>query len=276
MKDIEFTLFEKSGVYCIFNTITGKKYIGSSVNIYNRMHEHFHLLNKGEAHNPNLQKEWNENGKDAFKFQVLEYCQKDKLLDREQYYIDFMLPEYNCGQARNAFINKPMSDETKQRISETLKQKYASGELIGKYYGSSMFHCYLYDILNWKLVKEFYTLNEAMFFVYGNQAKVHNYGTYYALKALMKNQYICTSDKFENELDLKNYAYEKYGKLRKSKKWLKTVDINGKVMYFFMKKDCCNYNNINAAEFDKCALKNIPFPNGTKLFLLSEYEKLKE
>lgn len=40
MNKIELELREKIGIYCIFNLKNGKRYIGSSKNIYNRWHEH--------------------------------------------------------------------------------------------------------------------------------------------------------------------------------------------------------------------------------------------
>lgn len=44
MNKIEFNLKGKSGVYMFFNIESGKRYVGSSVDIYNRIHEHYHNL----------------------------------------------------------------------------------------------------------------------------------------------------------------------------------------------------------------------------------------
>ena len=34
-------------------------------------------------------------GYSNFKLEILEYCDKDEVLSREQYYLDFLKPEYN-------------------------------------------------------------------------------------------------------------------------------------------------------------------------------------
>lgn len=51
MNKISFHLRNVCGIYCLFNLKNGKKYIGSSINIYNRIHEHVHLLKRNQAHN---------------------------------------------------------------------------------------------------------------------------------------------------------------------------------------------------------------------------------
>lgn len=40
---------KKCGIYMIFNLVSGKRYVGSSINIYNRFHEHIHILKRNEA-----------------------------------------------------------------------------------------------------------------------------------------------------------------------------------------------------------------------------------
>ena len=86
---------KKCGIYLIFNLVSGKRYVGSSINIYNRFHEHIHILKRNEAHNKHLQNSWNKYGEESFVFQVLEYCEPKVQFEREQYYIDLIKPEYN-------------------------------------------------------------------------------------------------------------------------------------------------------------------------------------
>ena len=62
----------------------------------------------------------------SFDYYILEKCNMDTLLIREQYYIDTMLPEYNI----NPIVNRPpMSLETRKKQSITRKAKIASGEI---------------------------------------------------------------------------------------------------------------------------------------------------
>lgn len=55
MNKIQKELMYKSGIYLITNILNGKRYIGSSKNIYNRLHEHIHNLKRNKSHNAHLQ-----------------------------------------------------------------------------------------------------------------------------------------------------------------------------------------------------------------------------
>ena len=79
---------EKSiGIYCIENTKNGKKYIGLSRNIEQRWNEHLSKLRRGKHGNPYLQRAWNNDGEEAFKFYFVEICDSEMLSEREEYYI---------------------------------------------------------------------------------------------------------------------------------------------------------------------------------------------
>ncbi len=80
----------KPGIYKILNKVTGKFYIGSSVNIRVRINWHFRQLNNGCHSNQHLQKSWLKYGSDAFKFCIVEYCQKNQLMMIEQHYLDVL------------------------------------------------------------------------------------------------------------------------------------------------------------------------------------------
>lgn len=94
----------KSGVYQIRNIINNKRYVGSTINLYNRWATHKKLLNRGvDHHNRHLQRAWNKYGEDSFVFEVLEYVLQGALskkefrpvlLAREQHYKD-LYKSYN-------------------------------------------------------------------------------------------------------------------------------------------------------------------------------------
>lgn len=66
---IDIKLFKnKSGIYCIENTINNKKYIGASVNIYKRLVSHKSCLNnkKKKSSNQNMIDEWHKFGSENF------------------------------------------------------------------------------------------------------------------------------------------------------------------------------------------------------------------
>lgn len=55
MRKIESKLRKQCGIYIIINLVNGKRYIGSSNDLYNRLHEHFHNLKNNKGHNKHLQ-----------------------------------------------------------------------------------------------------------------------------------------------------------------------------------------------------------------------------
>jgi len=61
-----------------------------------------------------------------FRLDILEYCEnsKDKLLEREQYYIDTLKPIYNIEKKAGSSAGRILSDKTWQWISESLKKRY--------------------------------------------------------------------------------------------------------------------------------------------------------
>src|SRR5262245_57998593 len=68
-----------------------KIYIGSSVDIKQRFVDHKKRLRiySSEIHHcMALQQAWIKYGEHQFKFEVLEYCSSDKLIEREQHYLD--------------------------------------------------------------------------------------------------------------------------------------------------------------------------------------------
>ena len=79
---------KKSGIYQIRNLVNGKVYVGSAVNLRARMQSHFGELKNNKHNNRHLQRAYDKYGLDKFVFEVLEYVEKDMLLEREQYYID--------------------------------------------------------------------------------------------------------------------------------------------------------------------------------------------
>lgn len=114
-----------SGIYQIRNTVNGKTYIGSAMNIGSRWSTHRHLLRKNKHHSIYLQREWNKYGEDAFEFSVLEPCSILMLIFREQHYINFVSPEYNIAKVAGSALGRKHSDETRKKMSESQKAQRA-------------------------------------------------------------------------------------------------------------------------------------------------------
>lgn len=75
------------GIYCIENIINNKKYIGQSINIYQRWKHHKSDLNNHRHINDYLQRSWDKYGADNFIFYILEYCEQSQLDGMEVEYI---------------------------------------------------------------------------------------------------------------------------------------------------------------------------------------------
>lgn len=78
------------GVYAIVHLKSGRRYIGSATNIYNRWRDHRSQLRRGVHHSPWLQNAWRKFGENAFVFGVIEECDRDAevLIAREQHWMD--------------------------------------------------------------------------------------------------------------------------------------------------------------------------------------------
>lgn len=118
-----------SGIYLITNNVSGKEYIGSSKNLSHRRHTHWFQLKKGEHDNPHLQRAWNSYGKESFQFVVLEYCEFDYLLKREQWWMDLLdTTNYNKGYNLQPPNRQKVADSTRAKISAYHKGKPKSPE----------------------------------------------------------------------------------------------------------------------------------------------------
>lgn len=111
-----------SGIYQILNAINGKRYIGSAASLRQRWMAHRSALRLGRHCNGHLQRAWNLYGGKTFVFSVLEYVSDiEGLVEREQYYMDALRPEYNLSPTAGSslgLVRGPQSEEHRRKISE--------------------------------------------------------------------------------------------------------------------------------------------------------------
>jgi group I intron endonuclease len=56
-------------------------------------------------------------GYSNFSLDILEYCEPNKLISREQYYINLLNPEYNILKIAGSRLGAKLSEKTKIRLS---------------------------------------------------------------------------------------------------------------------------------------------------------------
>lgn len=121
----------KTGIYQIKNLITEKVYVGSAVNIDRRWYNHKSLLSNNKNKLPKLQNSVNKHGLESFIFEIIEECPKEILIEREQYWIDY-LDSYNKGYNSRPIANNNLgmvfSKETREKISKSHIGKHVSDE----------------------------------------------------------------------------------------------------------------------------------------------------
>jgi group I intron endonuclease len=111
-----------SGIYRIKNIVTGEAYVGSAKNIDRRWKYHLWSLKNNKHTNAILQRVYNKHGKDIFKFEILEICPVDLILEREQERLDSKAYVYNiCLSATSPTLGRKLSEEHKAKISAAAK-----------------------------------------------------------------------------------------------------------------------------------------------------------
>jgi group I intron endonuclease len=114
-----------AGIYLIRNNANGKLYIGSSKDMNARWRNHKSELNRKKHTNSYLQHSWDKYGESSFSFEYLEECiaTREILIEREQYYLDSLRPEYNLAKKAENCLGVKHSISTRQKMSEAAKRR---------------------------------------------------------------------------------------------------------------------------------------------------------
>ncbi len=122
-----------SGIYLITNLLDNKHYVGSAVNIQKRWGYHKQDLRKNRHINKHLQHAWNKYGEAVFRFEILETTPDSAdLITIEQYYLDWLEPEYNVLKIANNRLGVKHSLEARARMSAAHTGHVASDETKAK------------------------------------------------------------------------------------------------------------------------------------------------
>jgi group I intron endonuclease len=107
----------KIGIYKIQSKIHPERiYIGSSVNIHKRLNEHKRKLFLNKHDSPKLQDHFNKYFWQDLDCSIIEECQKEILVQREQYYIDVLNPWFNICKVAGNCLYKKHTEETKRKL----------------------------------------------------------------------------------------------------------------------------------------------------------------
>ena len=109
-----------SGIYQIVNSVDGKRYIGSAVDLHEREVRHFRELRRGDHFNVKLRRAVEKYGIDAFEFETLLICAKKDLKFYEDRCIkgfDTVANGYNIAPESGTPAGSPMSQEIRDRIA---------------------------------------------------------------------------------------------------------------------------------------------------------------
>lgn len=125
------------GIYRL--SVGEHSYIGSSKNLYARLREHRCDLLNGNHTNEFLQKCVNKYGLESVVIDIVELCDIENRIEREAFWIKELHSDMNFKDP----VTCELSEESKKKLSETLKRCYDSGTR-KHYFSSSTIDCYDY------------------------------------------------------------------------------------------------------------------------------------
>lgn len=97
--------------------------MGSSLNLSKRLAEYYcynHIVDP--KRNMAIYRALLKHGYSSFTLEILEYCEPSNLIEREQYFIDLVKPEYNILQTAGSSFGFKHSEETKIKMSKAHKE----------------------------------------------------------------------------------------------------------------------------------------------------------
>ena len=120
-----------SGIYKIYNNLTKDLYVGSSHNIEKRWNTHLRDLRHNKHHCIPLQRAWNKYGELNFLFDIIELCNKENLIERENHYLRTYESIYNTAKdALAPMTGRKHSIKSKEQMSNRHRgNKYNLGKI---------------------------------------------------------------------------------------------------------------------------------------------------
>lgn len=121
----------KCGVYSIYNKTTNKQYIGSTTMCFQkRFWHHLSRLRTNTHKNSYLQNAWNKYSENDFEFKIVEICDKQFCLEREQFYLDKLNSLYNINPLASGTPN--LSKETIEKRTNSIREHWKTHKKAGQ------------------------------------------------------------------------------------------------------------------------------------------------
>jgi group I intron endonuclease len=133
-----------TGIYKIENIKNHKCYYGSAVDVVRRWRGHKSDLSNNIHHSLHLQRAWLKYGEESFVWQVIEECSEEKLIEREQFWLDTVRTRnqdqilgeidkklsYNVCPIANSVLGFRHSEESneKNRVAHTGEKNHNFGK----------------------------------------------------------------------------------------------------------------------------------------------------
>src|SRR5712672_2452711 len=108
---------QKIGVYRWINKINGNAYIGSSVNISVRMYTYYSLRSLAKSNRP-IDRALLKYGFSNFILEILKYCDKNNVIEREPYYMDLIKPQYNIVEIAGSTLGYKHTPESLSKMRD--------------------------------------------------------------------------------------------------------------------------------------------------------------
>jgi len=131
--ELNYLGYKVSGIYKITNKVTKDFYIGSSKGMRFRIYKHKSKLLNGNHPNKHLQSSFNKHKIENFKVEVIEYCDLNKLIKSEQYWIDTLKPKYNKCKIAGNTIGYKHTQEYLDKRRKPIIQLDLQGNFIAEY-----------------------------------------------------------------------------------------------------------------------------------------------
>jgi len=115
----------KVGIYRWINTLNQKTYVGSSINLSLRFKSYFSMsyLEREILKNQSLiYRALLKNGYSNFRLEILEYCDPNLVLEREQYYLNTLNLEYNILKTAGSLKGFKHSEASIEQIRKIKKE----------------------------------------------------------------------------------------------------------------------------------------------------------